>query len=287
MKPSDRVALIKKVCARLAGFDWPDLDLTLRQFGLPWTEQWRGDSYTYAIHHVEDASDATLSALHEHLFDGKEFGGAALDEAPGPWADGRFRLFMSHVNADKVFVAQVKRQLAFRGVDCFVAHEDIDPTKDWVREIEGALATCDALCAFMTPTFHQSSWTDQEIGFCVRRRVLIVPIRMGMDPYGFVARYQALQGTGKSPEDLAMALFDILTGHDLTSATTARAIIRQFEDSTSFADAKRNAALLRSIRQWTPELLRRAEEALEQNGQIESAFGVPKTVRALIAQHSQ
>ena len=287
MKPSDRVALIKKVCTRLADYEWQDIDLTLRQFGLPWTDQWHGEKYAYCIRHVEDATDEILAALHEHLFDGKEFGGAVLDETRGPWAEGRFRLFMSHVNVDKVFVAEVKRHLAARGIDGFVAHEDIDPTKDWVREIEGALATCEALCAFMTPTFHQSKWTDQEIGFCVRRRVLIIPIRVGMDPYGFIARYQALQGAGKSAEDLAVALFEILVSHDLTSAATSAALVSQFADSRSFADAKRNAALLRDVRQWTPDLLRRAEEAVERNGQIESAWGVPASVRALIAQHSQ
>ena len=215
MKPTDRVALIQKLSARLTDYEWHDLDLILRQFGLPWTDQWGSDKYAYCIHHIEDATDEVLGELHEHLFDGKEYGGAVLDEDAGPWSTGRFRLFMSHVSAGKVFVAEVKRHLSTRGIDCFVAHEDIDPTKDWVREIEAALATCDALCAFMTPTFHQSNWTDQEIGFCVRRRVLIVPIRMGIDPYGFIARYQAMQGAGKSAEDIAIGLFEILASHDL------------------------------------------------------------------------
>lgn len=288
MKRSDRVALIKKLGSRLSDLEWHDLDLTLRQFGLPWTDQWEGgDKYAYCIHHIEDASSEVLGELHEHLFDGKAFAGAVLDEARGPWADGPFRLFISHLSRDKIFVAEIKQHLAELAIDGFVAHEDIDPTKEWEREIEVALASCDALAALMTPAFHESKWTDQEIGFCVRRRVLIIPVRMGIDPYGFIARYQALQGTGKTTEQLAKGLFDILCEHDLTSTTMSRAIVNQFEESGSFADAKRNAALLRSVRQWTPELLRRVDEAIERNGQIESAWGVPTTVRALIAQHSQ
>lgn len=288
MKRSDRVALLKKLCARLSDLEWQDLDLTLRQFGLPWSDQWSGgDKYGYCVEHVEGASDELLGELHEHLFDGKEFSGAVLDEARGPWADGQFKLFVSHLSRDKVFVSEVKQSLAALAIDGFVAHEDIDPTKEWEREIEGALATCDALTALMTDTFHESKWTDQEIGYCLRRRVLIVPVRMGSDPYGFIARYQALQGAGKTAEQLAKDLFDILSQHDLTSATMSAAIVNQFADSGSFAEAKRNASLLKSVRHWTPDLLRRVEEAIERNGQIESAWGVPTTVRALIAQYSQ
>lgn len=287
MKRSDRVTLLRKLGSSLADLEFGEIDLILRQFDLPWSAQWDGDKHSYCTHHIEGASDEILAELHEHLYDGKEFAGVALDEARGPWNDGQFRLFVSHVSVDKVFIGGLKAQLALFGIDAFVAHEDIDPTKEWVHEIEVALATCDALCAFMTRMFHDSRWTDQEIGFCVRRRVLIVPIRAGMDPYGFIARYQGLPGAGRPADELAKALFEVLIGHDLTSALCAKAIVAQFEQSSSFADAKRNALLLQSIRQWNSDLLRRCEEAIERNGQIESAWGVPDSVRALIAQHSQ
>jgi hypothetical protein len=287
MKRSDRIALIRKVCSRLADLEWHDLDLTLRQFGLPWTDQWAGDKYSYCIRNVEEASDVVLGELHEHLFDGKDFPGSLLDETGGPWASGCFHLFLSHLSRDKVFVSEVKQHLAKRAIDAFVAHEDIDPTKEWEKEIETGLATCDGLAALMTPGFHDSKWTDQEIGYCVRRRVLIIPVRMGVDPYGFIARYQALSGSGKSAEELAGGIFDVLCQHDLTSGAMARAIVSQFEDSASFAAAKANAVLLRRVTQWSPDLLQRVEQAVERNGQIESAWGVPDSVRSLIAQHSQ
>jgi len=51
-----------------------------------------------------------------------------------------------------------------------------------------ALATCEALIAWLTPDFHESLWTDQEVGFCVGRSVLIIPIRVGLNPYGFIGK---------------------------------------------------------------------------------------------------
>jgi len=73
-------------------------------------------------------------------------------------------------------VAQIKRNLALRAVDLFVAHQDITPSKESIDELELALGSCDALAAFLTPGFRTSDWCDQEIGFAMRNRVLILPV---------------------------------------------------------------------------------------------------------------
>ena len=78
------------------------------------------------------------------------------------------------------------------GISCFVAHSDIEPTRTWQKEIEKALFSMDVLIALMTEDFSDSNWTDQEIGVAIGRNVLILPIRMGADPYGFIGKYQAI-----------------------------------------------------------------------------------------------
>jgi hypothetical protein len=72
-----------------------------------------------------------------------------------------------------------------------VAHKDIEPTKTWEAEIEKALRTCDGLATYLTSDFSASVWTDQEVGYCLARNVAIVPIRIDVNPYGFVGKYQA------------------------------------------------------------------------------------------------
>ena len=108
------------------------------------------------------------------------------------WGENGYRVFVSHKVEAKKEAAQLKARLQVFGVACFVAHEDIHPTKEWQDEIESALTSMDAFVALLTPDFHDSLWTDQEVGFALGRRVPIIAIRVGRDPYGFIGRFQAL-----------------------------------------------------------------------------------------------
>lgn len=83
-------------------------------------------------------------------------------------------------------------ELAKRSIDAFVAHDSIEPTEDWKAVILHALASCDACLALLTPGFHESVWCDQEVGFCIARDVLVIPLNFGLMPYGFFGSYQAL-----------------------------------------------------------------------------------------------
>ena len=50
----------------------------------------------------------------------------------------------------------------------------------------------DAFVALLTEGFHDSLWTDQEVGFALSRGVPILAVRLGKDPYGFIGKFQAL-----------------------------------------------------------------------------------------------
>ena len=86
------------------------------------------------------------------------------------WTEGQFRLFLSHKSEVKRETAELKKRLAQFGVSCFVAHTDIHPTQKWQDEIESALASMDGFVALMTEKFHDSNWTDQEVGYAFARR---------------------------------------------------------------------------------------------------------------------
>jgi hypothetical protein len=107
------------------------------------------------------------------------------------WGDG-FRVFLSHKTEVKKETAELKSKLAQMGISAFVAHEDIHPTQQWQIEIESALSSMHAFVALLTTDFHDSLWTDQEVGFAVARGVPIIAVRMGKDPYGFIGKFQAL-----------------------------------------------------------------------------------------------
>jgi TIR domain len=126
------------------------------------------------------------------------------------WDAGMFRLFISHVHTHKVAVGAIKRHLGVVGISGFVAHEDITPSLEWQAEIDLALRTAQAVLALLTEDFHESRWTDQEVGVAMARGVLVIPVDLGTTPYGFMGKYQALGGSLDRPEPLADEIFGIL-----------------------------------------------------------------------------
>jgi len=105
------------------------------------------------------------------------------------WDNDCFRVFLSHKAEVKKEAAILKDKLKFYGISCFVAHEDIHPTKEWQNEIENALHTMDSFVALLTEEFHDSLWTDQEVGFAFGRGVPIISVKLGKDPYGFIGKF--------------------------------------------------------------------------------------------------
>jgi TIR domain len=123
------------------------------------------------------------------------------------WGDVGYRVFLSHKAEVKVQAAQLKEQLMLFGVSAFVAHTDIRPTKEWQDEIERALDSMDAFVALLTTDFHESDWTDQEVGYALGRGVPIIAVKLGMTPYGFIGKFQALSCTW---DDTPVALVQLL-----------------------------------------------------------------------------
>ena len=85
------------------------------------------------------------------------------------------------------------------------------PQKAWQDEIENALFSMDAFVALMTPEFHDSLWTDQEVGVAIGRGVPIIAIKLGTNPYGFIGKFQALSC---SWNNAAKEIVKILVKHD-------------------------------------------------------------------------
>lgn len=115
----------------------------------------------------------------------------------GLWhpADGP-RVFLSHLAERKAEVHELSRLLKHFGFACFVAHEDIEPSREWCREIERALNSCDLLVAYVTRWFSKSKWADQEVGWALGRGLATIPVKVdGVTPYGFIGSYQAVTKT--------------------------------------------------------------------------------------------
>lgn len=67
MTPSERIKLISDIANNFAEEDWSIIDLTLRQFKLPWTDEWNGNRHAYIVAMIEKADDHVLLSLADHL----------------------------------------------------------------------------------------------------------------------------------------------------------------------------------------------------------------------------
>jgi TIR domain-containing protein len=187
------------------------------------------------------------------------------------WDEDKFRLFISHTSEHKQDVASLKRGLATFGIDAFVAHDDIEPSREWQVDIEDALATCDAIAAWLTPDFPESRWTDQEVGFCVGRTIQVIPVQMGINPYGFISRYQALPGAGRGPLDISQAIAEAVAGNPASGRAYVEGAVRAFEVAGSFEMARVGFRILTLLPRdgWSHETLDRLADAPSKNSQIE------------------
>lgn len=194
------------------------------------------------------------------------------------WPEGRFRLFLSHVAKHKVAVSKLKDELELYGIAAFVAHKAIQPSLEWQREIELALGSMHALLALITSDFHASSWTDQEIGWAFGRGVLVVPVRLGVDPYGFAGKVQAITGDLEKTKTLAKSVFDTLLANPQTHGEMRRAFVLALCGSGSYPQSIMLRDYIPEITDFTDEEKSAMREACEKNSQLSNAYEVPKTI---------
>lgn len=176
------------------------------------------------------------------------------------WGPGSIRIFISHIAKHKVMATELKERLTELGVASFVAHEDIEPTAEWQTEIERALFSMDILIALLTEGFNESNWTDQEVGFALGRHVPVICISRGKRPYGFIAKYQAIQWGSKSGEQVADEILGVLLKQAGLRDLAKNAFIMAVATAYSFARANTLAQFLPMI----DELSSDQEEALVQ-----------------------
>jgi hypothetical protein len=272
MTRGERITLIKRLASTLSDETWADVYLTLDEFGIPYDDRQFGRIYEMVLNAARQAADEVLLELNAHLH--PDARGAPSSASGGPFEADAFRLFVSHTHEHRKFAGELRESLTRLGIDAFVAHDTIEPTREWLDEIESALRTCDALVALLTDDFVESKWCDQEIGFCVARSVAIVPLRMLSDPHGFIGKYQGLTvAPNDRAHSVAPKIFDLLGKHDLAKPRMIRPIIQRYVRSNSFQNTRDTFPLVEGLskREWTDQMVQDVLTAAATNTQVEHA----------------
>jgi hypothetical protein len=221
MNALEKIKLIDDIGRELQSrMTFSEIGTYLTTYGIPTDHQPSFNSkYVYVKEILPKVSDEIVIEIAneldiQHNFQSKlpKF----KDNTTTFWKSGHFKLFISHLSTFRKTIGHLKKELEKYGISSFVAHEDIEPTKEWQDEIEKGLFSMDAMCAVLMPGFKESNWTDQEIGVAIGRGVLIIPVRRELDPYGFIGKYQGLQSLGKNVDEVAEDIFQVISKNPKT-----------------------------------------------------------------------
>jgi hypothetical protein len=112
----------------------------------------------------------------------------------------RTEFFISYQAKDNKMACEIKRLLVsiseLNEKDVFVAHRDIELSKNWRADIINHLDSCTHLIALCTENYRCSAWGNQEVGYAMaKKEVRIIPLFLEgtrKEHFGFIEGFQAL-----------------------------------------------------------------------------------------------
>lgn len=176
------------------------------------------------------------------------------------WKEGYLRVFISHLSTNRERMSALKAGLSNWGVSAFIAHEDIKSSREWRDEVEAGLETMDVLVAVVEPGFKESDWCSQEVGYALGRKVDIIPLRAGLDPFGFFGKYQGIQIKGKLPDRVANEIVQAL----LNKPKHRTQLLQCIAKALSSLSSTKKIELLRILDSWSVTTEGQTKAVLEQ-----------------------
>lgn len=267
MRVLERIELLDRIGRELQSrMSYSDIDVYLGAHGVDCKDfqPSTNSKWVYVKEILANAEEELLLSIANDLELEHGFSSAAPKEATF-WKAGHFKLFLSHLASFKVNTTRLQTALKKYAITSFVAHEDIEPSREWQIEIEAALQTMEGMAALLMPGFKESNWCDQEVGVAVGRNILVIPVRKGIDPYGFIGKYQGIQAVNKNVSDIAKEIFETLVNSSKTRAKMLRAISNAVSQSTETEEATQKVILLNSISEIPQDILESLKVAVSEN----------------------
>ena len=189
------------------------------------------------------------------------------------WKPGYIRLFISHRDENKKEVAELAVALEGYGISAFVAHNTIEPMEEWQHVIRKALQSMEVMLAFITDTFFESFWTNQEIGFAIGKGIPIIPLKLQKkDPEGFISILQALPGDLALPSASLDGVYKILSEKLGQEDRLRKAAIQAFVSSNTFDEAKIRFERLKKIATLMEADIQQIIDGFSNNDQLHKAI---------------
>ncbi|MBI2712757.1 MAG: toll/interleukin-1 receptor domain-containing protein [Bdellovibrio sp.] len=226
--------------------------------------------------HLRGLQSENLDALNRSFLDEMSSNPSRVFD----WNDGLYKLFISHRSVDKALAEELKELLGLLGVACFVSGQDIVASELWRNTILRALDGCDGLLALLTESFHESKWTDQEVGYAIGKGKQIFPLEKGLAPYGLLESFQLVNKEEDGVKGLAVSLFfAIATRNSLINFTET--IVQSIESSLNYLTSSTCVAALEKIQPVEFAIKTRVLSASETNGQVGGVMGIKSRINRI------
>lgn len=201
------------------------------------------------------------------------------------WRPGLIRLFISHRDKYKVQAKSLAESLEDYGISAFVAHDTIEPMATWQNEILKGLETMDVLLAFVTDDFHESTWTNQEIGFALGRDVPIISLKLQKtDPDGFLGSTQALRGKLDNAAAKSLTIYNLIAQKLGKGSRLNGALISAFVQSCSFDEAKlRFNRISNAVSKLSDKETDMIIQGFEENSQLHESYYLTNNYNRLVS----
>lgn len=176
------------------------------------------------------------------------------------WKDGYLRAFICHLSSNRERISALKMSLGQWGISAFIAHEDIKVSREWRDEVEVGLETMDVFVAVVEPGFKESDWCVQEVGYALGRKVEIIALRAGLDPFGYFGKYQGIQVKGKLTNRVANEVTRALLNKPRHRLRLLQCIAKAF----STLPSKKKIELIGILDSWSTVTDQQLKALLEQ-----------------------
>lgn len=275
----EKLALLRTISSALAERELGEVNLLLHEAGLPeigWNA-WYDDNWEPTL---ADKANTVLTvvrdlprvAVDELALAVRELFEVSI-EVHGGTEPEPLRLFASHLATQRAVVGGVGEELKSWGIDLFVAHDSIEPSREWQAEIERALRHSHAGIVFLLPGFRESAWCDQEVGWLLGREVPCYALKFqGQDPYGPLGKWQAFTVRDEmTSTEIARAILSWLGTRPGLASHLNASYVEALKRSRGFKRTDQIWALLKGATEMGPAQVAGVLAAIRDNDQVYNA----------------
>jgi len=87
-----------------------------------------------------------------------------------------YKVFLSHSTKDERTIRSIIKLLQQRGLEVFVAEWHINPGADLTSNIMNSIRSSHCVLALLTKNGVRSTWVNQEIGYALGLKKLVIPL---------------------------------------------------------------------------------------------------------------